>query len=96
MGEAADLLGVSFEQETSCSLPSSAGCYVGVERGYFDTILGEPLELRVGYGVATQVATAEGEFTFYAAEFRETGTREELCSDGRGLSWGGTVLVIRR
>jgi hypothetical protein len=96
MAGAAELLGVSLTQEPACSNPSAADCYLRVERDYYDTIVGEPLDQRLKYGVSVDLDVPAGVFTFYAAEFGETGTFDELCADGRGLAYGGTVLIVRK
>lgn len=94
--EAEETLGVAVDRRAVCSVGSTADCHMGVTTTYYDTLIGGSSSHLVAYGAAAEVTTENGSFVFYADQFAQNGTHERLCADGRGLAYGGTVLVIRR
>jgi hypothetical protein len=90
------ILGVSLNETPSCSLPSSAGCYLDVETWHMDWRLEGSSPAEVPYGKTTRIVTNLGQFSVYASSYHQTGTFDRGCADGSGLKSGGEALIIRQ
>lgn len=91
-----EILGANVESVPGCTLPSQADCHVGVTTTHYDLIVDGSPEASVDTGEVTQLTTPEGTFDVYSYLYRQSGTHDGRCQDGRGLATGGSVLIIRQ